>query len=75
MISFASQCAALIKQGKQIILVSSGAQVAGVSTTKEWVYGSAISCRGCDTSSSTGNGRDICRPKGLTPMLQVGSDP
>lgn len=36
MASFASQCAELIKQGKQIILVSSGAQVAGVSTTKEW---------------------------------------
>ena len=36
MLEFAQQCAALIKQGKQIILVSSGAQVAGVSTTKEW---------------------------------------
>ena len=36
MLDFAEQCAALIKQGKQIILVSSGAQVAGVSTTKEW---------------------------------------
>ena len=36
MLSFAEQCAELIKQGKQIILVSSGAQVAGVSTTKEW---------------------------------------
>ena len=36
MISFAEQCADLIKQGKQIIIVSSGAQVAGVSTTKEW---------------------------------------
>ncbi|WP_027728300.1 glutamate 5-kinase [Treponema sp. C6A8] len=36
MASFAAQCAELIKQGKQIILVSSGAQVAGVSTTKEW---------------------------------------
>ena len=34
--SFASQCASLIKEGKQIILVSSGAQVAGVSTLKEW---------------------------------------
>ena len=32
----ARQCATLIKQGKQIVLVSSGAQVAGVSTTKEW---------------------------------------
>ena len=36
MASFARQCAELIKEGKQIILVSSGAQVAGVSTTKEW---------------------------------------
>ena len=36
MMSFAGQCAQLIKQGKQIILVSSGAQVAGVSTLKEW---------------------------------------
>ena len=36
MMSFANQCAQLIKQGKQIILVSSGAQVAGVSTLKEW---------------------------------------
>jgi glutamate 5-kinase len=36
MLDFAAQCAQLIKQGKQIILVSSGAQVAGVSTTKEW---------------------------------------
>ena len=36
MLSFAAQCSELIKEGKQIILVSSGAQVAGVSTTKEW---------------------------------------
>lgn len=36
MAEFAQQCAALIKEGKQIILISSGAQVAGVSTTKEW---------------------------------------
>ncbi len=36
MLDFAAQCAQLIKQGKQLILVSSGAQVAGVSTTKEW---------------------------------------
>ena len=36
MLDFAAQCAELIKQGKQLILVSSGAQVAGVSTTKEW---------------------------------------
>ena len=35
MLEFAQQCAQLIKQGKQLILVSSGAQVAGVSTTKE----------------------------------------
>ena len=34
--NFARQCSNLIKQGKQIVLVSSGAQVAGVSTTKEW---------------------------------------
>lgn len=34
--SFAEQCAQLIKAGKQVVLVSSGAQVAGVSTTKEW---------------------------------------
>ena len=32
MANFAAQCASLINQGKQIILVSSGAQVAGVST-------------------------------------------
>lgn len=36
MADFASQCAGMIKKGKQIVLVSSGAQVAGVSTTKEW---------------------------------------
>lgn len=36
MASFASQCKALIDQGKQIVLVSSGAQVSGVSTLKEW---------------------------------------
>jgi len=34
--SFAKQCKELIKQGKQIVLVSSGAQVSGVSTLKEW---------------------------------------
>ena len=34
MADFARQCSTLIKQGKQIVLVSSGAQVAGVSTTK-----------------------------------------
>jgi len=36
MASFAQQCASLINQGKEIVVVSSGAQVAGVSTTKEW---------------------------------------
>lgn len=36
MAAFARQCAELIKQDKQIILVSSGAQVAGVSTVNEW---------------------------------------
>ena len=33
---FAEQCAALMKNGKQIVLVSSGAQVAGVSTLDRW---------------------------------------
>ncbi len=33
---FASQCATLMKAGKQIVLVSSGAQVAGVSTLDRW---------------------------------------
>lgn len=36
MANFADQCASLINQGKQIILVSSGAQVAGVSTVNGW---------------------------------------
>ena len=36
MANFAAQCSELINQGKQIIIVSSGAQVAGVSTLKEW---------------------------------------
>lgn len=36
MASFAEQCSELIKMGKQVIIVSSGAQVAGVSTLKEW---------------------------------------
>ena len=36
MANFAAQCADLIKQGKQIILVSSGAQVAGISTVNGW---------------------------------------
>lgn len=34
--SFADQCAQLMKEGKQIVLVSSGAQVAGVSTLDRW---------------------------------------
>ena len=34
--SFASQCCVLIEQGKQIVLVSSGAGVAGVSTINGW---------------------------------------
>jgi glutamate 5-kinase len=33
---FAEQTAALIKQGKQIVIVSSGAQVAGLSTMDKW---------------------------------------
>jgi glutamate 5-kinase len=33
---FAEQAAALIKRGKQIVLVSSGAQVAGLSTMDKW---------------------------------------
>lgn len=36
MAGFARQCSELIKQGKQIVVVSSGAQVSGVSTLKEW---------------------------------------
>ena len=36
MTNFASQCKTLIDQGKQIVVVSSGAQVSGVSTLKEW---------------------------------------
>jgi len=36
MASFAAQCKELINQGKQIVLVSSGAQVAGVSTVNGW---------------------------------------
>lgn len=36
MASFAAQCKNLINQGKQIIVVSSGAQVSGVSTISEW---------------------------------------
>ena len=34
--SFAHQCSNLIKMGKQVVVVSSGAQVAGVSTTNDW---------------------------------------
>ena len=33
---FAEQCGALMKTGKQIVLVSSGAQVAGLSTLDRW---------------------------------------
>ena len=36
MANFARQCKNLISQGKQLVLVSSGAQVSGVSTLKEW---------------------------------------
>lgn len=36
--SFARQCASLIKSGKQIVLVSSGAQVSGVSTISGWSH-------------------------------------
>ena len=36
MSNFAKQCAELIKMGKQIVVVSSGAQVAGVSTVNGW---------------------------------------
>ena len=35
MASFAAQCKKLIDQGKQIVVVSSGAQVSGVSTLSE----------------------------------------
>lgn len=34
--SFALQCASLMKTGKQIVIVSSGAQVAGLSTIDRW---------------------------------------
>ncbi len=34
--NFARQCKTLTEQGKQIVVVSSGAQVSGVSTIKEW---------------------------------------
>lgn len=36
MASFAAQCKNLVNQGKQVVVVSSGAQVSGVSTLKEW---------------------------------------
>lgn len=36
MAGFAKQCAELMKQSKQIVIVSSGAQVAGVSTIDRW---------------------------------------
>ncbi|WP_147634940.1 glutamate 5-kinase [Treponema pectinovorum] len=36
MAAFARQCKNLIEQGKQLVVVSSGAQVSGVSTLKEW---------------------------------------
>lgn len=36
MASFAAQCKALVDAGKQVVVVSSGAQVSGVSTLKEW---------------------------------------
>lgn len=36
MANFAEQCAELIKMGKQLVVVSSGAQVAGVSTIQGW---------------------------------------
>ncbi len=36
MADFARQCSDLVREGKQIVLVSSGAQVAGVSTLDRW---------------------------------------
>ncbi len=36
MYSFANQCEKLIAVGKQLVIVSSGAQVAGLSTLKRW---------------------------------------
>ena len=35
---FAASCASLIAKGKQVIVVSSGAQVAGLSTIKGWAH-------------------------------------
>ncbi len=34
--SFANQCEKLVSKGKQLVIVSSGAQVAGLSTLKRW---------------------------------------
>lgn len=34
--NFARQCKLLMNQGKQIVLVSSGAQISGLATIKEW---------------------------------------
>ncbi len=36
--TFAAECASLISKGKQIIIVSSGAQVAGLSTISGWAH-------------------------------------
>jgi glutamate 5-kinase len=36
LLEFSGQAAALMKQGKQVVLVSSGAQVAGLSTMDKW---------------------------------------
>jgi len=36
LVEFAEQAAALMKKGKQIVIVSSGAQVAGLSTMDKW---------------------------------------
>ncbi len=38
MLNFAEQCASLILRGKQIILVSSGAQISGLSTISGWAH-------------------------------------
>lgn len=38
MSTVAAECAALIAQGKQVIVVSSGAQVAGISTIDGWAH-------------------------------------
>ena len=35
---FAQECASLVSKGKQLILVSSGAQVAGLSTIEGWAH-------------------------------------